>query len=326
VKVQRTFRVLREESPGDQWLAHFRTSWPDYERWFLLEGERARPTYRECIRMLRWYMPEIVPLYEELVELAGGSDRVARMMSLYRPTPYLAGCSQVVWTQDEPVLIRNYDYRPDLWEAVALSTKWRDREVIAMSDCLWGVLDGMNDRGLVVSLTFGGRRVVGDGFGIPIVLRYILETCDNVHEAGKVLQRIPVNMAHNILMVDARGDFFSAYLGPERFSILRQWPISTNHQETWDWPEYLAATGSYERESFLASRLADPAETAESLAARFLSPPLYRLDYRRGWGTLYTSIYRPSQLAAEFRWPGISCHQSLKEPKGEEFVVGYLVA
>ena len=38
-----------------------------------------------------------------------------------------------------------------------------------MSDCLWGLLDGMNDDGLGVSLTFGGRRVLGDGFGIPIV-------------------------------------------------------------------------------------------------------------------------------------------------------------
>ena len=41
----------------------------------------------------------------------------------------------------------------------------------------------MNDDGLAVSLTFGGRRVLGDGFGIPIVLRYLLETCGTVEEA-----------------------------------------------------------------------------------------------------------------------------------------------
>ena len=49
-----------------------------------------------------------------------------------------------------------------------------------MSDCLWGLLDGVNDAGLAVSLTFGGRRVLGDGFGIPIVIRYLLETCETV--------------------------------------------------------------------------------------------------------------------------------------------------
>ena len=29
----------------------------------------------------------------------------------------------------------------------------------------------MPDAGLAVSLTFGGRRVVGDGFGVPLILR-----------------------------------------------------------------------------------------------------------------------------------------------------------
>ena len=60
-----------------------------------------------------------------------------------------------------------------------------------MSDCLWGLLDGMNDAGLAVSLTFGGRRVLGDGFGIPIVVRYLLETCDDVAEAREALARLP---------------------------------------------------------------------------------------------------------------------------------------
>ena len=38
----------------------------------------------------------------------------------------------------------------------------------------------MNDAGLAVSLTFGGRRALGTGFGIPLVVRYLLETCATV--------------------------------------------------------------------------------------------------------------------------------------------------
>ena len=34
-----------------------------------------------------------------------------------------------------------------------------------MLDCLWGLLDGVNDAGLALSLTFGGRPQVGAGFG-----------------------------------------------------------------------------------------------------------------------------------------------------------------
>ena len=59
-----------------------------------------------------------------------------------------------------------------------------------MSDCLWGLLDGINDSGLAVSLTFGGRKDVGDGFAIPLVVRYVLETCDTVAEARAALARV----------------------------------------------------------------------------------------------------------------------------------------
>ena len=61
-----------------------------------------------------------------------------------------------------------------------------------MSDCLWGLLDGMNDAGLAVSLTFGGRPVLGDGFGIPLVMRYVLETCEDVAEARRGAGPAPV--------------------------------------------------------------------------------------------------------------------------------------
>ena len=78
------------------------------------------------------------------------------------------------------MLVRNYDYAPSRMEGIIWSTRLAERRVIGMSDCLWGLLDGMNDAGLAVSLTFGGRRVLGDGFGIPLVVRYLLETCDDV--------------------------------------------------------------------------------------------------------------------------------------------------
>ena len=89
-------------------------------------------------------------------------------------------------------LIRNYDYDQALFEAVIASTDYSgDRRVLGTSDMLWGLLDGMNEDGLAVSLTFGGRPDVGDGFGIPIVLRYVLETCATVEEAVSALRGFP---------------------------------------------------------------------------------------------------------------------------------------
>ena len=174
--------------------------------WFLREGEAARPSYATSARMLRAHMPELMPAYERVVELAGGGDLAARMLSLYRPPPYLAACSQGVWTRDGgPMLVRNYDYAPSRIEGIVWSTRLRERRVIGMSDCLWGLLDGMNDAGLAVSLTFGGRRVLGDGFGIPIVVRYLLETCETVAAGPGGARAAAVRARHNLTVVDARG-------------------------------------------------------------------------------------------------------------------------
>ena len=161
-------------------------------------------------------MPELVPTYERLVELAGGDELAARLLSLYRPPGFVVGCSQGAWTRDEPVLVRNYDYPVSRLEGIVYLTEWSGRRVLGMSDCLWGLLDGINDAGLAVSLTFGGRRDVGDGFGIPLVVRYLLETCDDVAEAREALARIPVHAPQNLTLLDRSGAYLTAYVGPGR--------------------------------------------------------------------------------------------------------------
>ena len=57
-------------------------------------------------------MPELVPTWERLVELAGGGDMAARMLSLWDPPPLVAGCSQARPDARRPVLVRNYDFAP----------------------------------------------------------------------------------------------------------------------------------------------------------------------------------------------------------------------
>src|SRR3990170_7035993 len=105
-----TFRAVEELDLGAKWRAVFEEKWPHYRAWFLCEGEAARPSYATSVRMLRAHMPELMPAYERVVELAGGGDLAARMLSLYRPPPYLAACSQAAWTgAGEPMLVRNYD-------------------------------------------------------------------------------------------------------------------------------------------------------------------------------------------------------------------------
>jgi predicted choloylglycine hydrolase len=299
-----TFRALQELELGPSWQAVFEEKWPHYRTWFLREGEAARPSYATSVRMLRAHMPELLPAYERVVELAGGGDLAARMLSLYRPPPYLAACSQGAWTRDGgPVLVRNYDYAPSRFEGIVWHTRLLGRRVIGMSDCLWGLLDGMNDDGLAVSLTFGGRRVLGDGFGIPIVVRYLLETCVTVDEARDALARLPYSLSHNLTLVDREGRVLTAYLSPDREPIFRAFPAATNHQGIVEWPEQARATRTIEREQTIVRLLGGDAADVEAFIGSFLKAPLFSTAYAHGFGTLYTAAYRVAEGVAGFRWP-----------------------
>ncbi|HWC69835.1 MAG TPA: C45 family peptidase [Actinomycetota bacterium] len=299
-----TFRAVEELELGPRWAGIFDERWPHYREWFLREGEAARPSYAASVRMLRAHMPELLPVYERLVHLAGGGDLAARMLSLYRPPPYLAACSQGVWTHDGgPVLARNYDYAPSRFEGLIWSTRMLHRRVIGTSDCLWGLLDGMNDSGLAVSLTFGGRRVLGDGFGIPIVVRYLLEVCESVGEARAAIARLPFSLAHNLTIVDRAGDVVTAYVSPDREPIFRAFPAATNHQGAVEWPEQAKATRTIERERCIVRLVEGEAADQNAFAEAFLHPPLYSSSHADGWGTLYTAVFRPGEGVVDYRWP-----------------------
>ena len=299
---------------------------PGYERWFLREGDASRPTLAESTRMVRRYFPELVPIYDQLVELAGGRDRQARLLSLWCPTPFFSGCSQLVWPAARPrLLVRNYDYAPAMCDAVFLHTRWDRRTVLVASDCLWGALDGINDDGLAVSLAYGGRTVVGAGFAIPLVLRYVLERCSVVAEATEVLARVPINMAYNVTVLDAEGAFATVVLAPDRAPEIRTQAIATNHQDedAGGRTAHAGATRTYEREAFLAERLADDAEPEHRLIERFLEPPLYSTRWHAGNGTLYTAAYRPASKDVELRWPGQRMQLGCARFEDRELAVTY---
>jgi predicted choloylglycine hydrolase len=301
--------ALEELVPGDAWRERFEAMWPIYQAWYLQEGDAARPSYAACRRALAEHMPELMPIYERLVELAGGGDLAARLLSLYRPPGFIVGCSQGAWTRGEPLLVRNYDYPAERLEGIVHLTQWGERRVIGMSDCLWGLLDGMNDSGLAVSLTFGGRPDVGDGFAIPLVVRYVLETCDDVAAAREALARIPVHAPQNLTLLDRSGAYLTAYVGPGREPRFVDVAATTNHQGEVEWPEYAEAICSEEREQRVLELLGEDRQRFEDA---FLEPPLHSTAHERGFGTIYTAAYEPVRGRVRYRWPGTTWEQSFE--------------
>ena len=51
--------------------------------------------------------------------------------------------------------------------------------------------------------------------------------------------------------------------------------------------------------------------SGDALEEEFLRPPLRSTDYDRGFGTLYTAVYRPDEGRLDLRWPGNEWRQSL---------------
>ncbi len=271
-------------------------------------------------------MPELAATYDGLVELVGGGEAQARFLSLYAPTPIIRACSQAVCESDHgPVLVRNYDHAPHLCDGVALATRWGGVGVHGLSDCLWGVLDGVNDAGLVVALAFGGRKVVGLGFSASLVVRYLLQTCSCVRDALHALARLPVYMSYNFSLLDRSGERVTAYTSPDRPAVFEAVDVSTNHQLGVEWPEYARFTQTIERFAHLSGMAGHRPRLGPMIDA-FLRPPLFRYDYRRGSGTLYTVAYDPRSMDISLYWHGLSTVFAPFDPNPARVHVKYISA
>jgi predicted choloylglycine hydrolase len=298
-----TFRAFAEDAPGKTWQQEFRKRWPAYKDWFLRFGERERPTYLESIRALNRYMPEMIPVYEQMVDLAGGGDRAARFLAQYCPPPLFRGCSQAVYIEDEAVLVRNYDYSPYVFDGLVMRSKFDQRAVVAMIDCMSGVLDGINSDGLAVSMSFGGRQEFGNGFGIPLVLRYLLEYAGNVAEACELLERIPVHGAYNVMLLDRDANFETIAIAAGRQPLKMGTRVSTNHQPGSSWPIYEEKVSTHLRYHHLEAVTGARQLSAHQFSRQFLIPPLYNSKFARGFGTLYSAAFYPQRGTCEYLWP-----------------------
>jgi predicted choloylglycine hydrolase len=312
-EVSLTFLAFGEHEPGDQIGEHLAVTWPTFRRWWR-EGANTRPTAAVARARLEEHMPELVPTWQRLAAMLGDDPDAAAALALWNPPPFLTGCSQAAVLPGGPALIRNYDWDYRLFDAVVARTAYGGRPVLGMLDCLWGLLDGVNDAGLAVSLTFGGRPQVGEGFGIPLVIRYVLQVCGTVEDAVRVLRRIPVHMSYNITALDRDGRRATVYLAPDRPARVTSLDVATNHQGQVEWAPYAAAIQTVERQERLEELLAAGADVPDVVSA-CLRPPLYATRFGEGFGTLYTAEYRPAEGIARYHWPERTWSQSLEKPE-----------
>lgn len=297
------FRSLTEDKPSDALRQVFAHGWPGWSEWVRKRHRASSRDLRDARLALRRHMPEFESLWDSWIGVCGDDPDAALFLSFWSPPRYLVHCSQAVLVDHHgPLLIRNYDLDPKLNESTLLSTKWRGRRVAGMVEGIVGLADGMNEAGLAASLTFGGRTISSKGFGIPLIIRYVLEMCADVQQAVEALRAVPSHMSYNVTVVDASGDWATVYLAPDRPTIVTRTPFTTNHQLGVEWPRHGRFSNTQGRSDHLVQLLADPNLTEERLVAEFLRPPLASTGYERGFGTIYTAAYRPRAKEITLRW------------------------
>ncbi|TDC24798.1 acyl-coenzyme A--6-aminopenicillanic acid acyl-transferase [Streptomyces sp. 8K308] len=302
--LKKTFRATAVGDGGDgRWAAEARAAWPEAEKWLTDEGRTAAGA-AEARRLFDTHLPELVPVLERLAAQLDRGRLGETFLTQAAFRPFFAACTQAAF---DGVLLRNYDFPPDEVEGTFVSSNFL-RPVIGSQDGIWGLLDGMNDAGLAVSLTFGGRLVHGPGLAVLIVVRYLLETCDTVDEALAALRRIPVALSQNLTLVD-RERAVTVYLGPDMepteaagAAAGGALACAANHQ-------HLPVSEEEERGTNTEERLATVRAVAEGrepeqVRRALLRPPLYRYGHEGAGGTVYTAEYRPAEGRVTYLWPG----------------------
>jgi predicted choloylglycine hydrolase len=310
--MHKRFLFEREDRPDAAWAARFAAGRAEAEQWYRGQGLEDPPSAAECRAALARHMPELLAPYDRACALAGDDEMAHRIISHYRPAPIRHGCSQAVWLGAEgPALVRNYDFPPGIVSDRFELTRWSGRRVIAKAQRPWGgCQDGMNDAGLVASMTYGGNPAQGRGFSILLMLRYVLETCDRVEQAVEALRGIPLALSQNVTLLDRSGAYATLFLGPGRTAAVSRDAVCTNHQELPPGPLSKPLANSVGRRQSLLATLGDPAMTLAALTAGFFEPPLY--SRRADCATVYTAVYRPAEGRVDYLWPGAIRRQSFE--------------
>ena len=298
--MQRQLTLLSEDYPAGAWADIHHRFWPAWRKWFDAKGGSSA-SVEDSHRAIRRYMPELERLIDRLANIAPNDETFRSFLTFWCPPRYLTNCSQAASHDAHgPFLIRNYDLDPALNELTLLRTNWRGKRVIGMVDGLSGLSDGINENGLAISLSFGGRLKVGVGFGIPLIIRYILEVCTDVQDAIEVLRRIPCHMSYNVTLTDRAGDTITVFLAPDRPPMIKHQNWATNHQIGVELTGHGRFSATMERAEILQAALSEPTPpTAEQLKQRFLSAPVFAKNYDQGFGTVFTSLYRPASSSLE---------------------------
>jgi len=178
---------------------------------------------RKCETEVNTVFPEIL---DEIHGFADGSHAsyehlVALILSVGAFKPPSA-CSVFAVSNGSYVLFgRNYDFYYRLKEHTEsyLTRPLNGYCSVGNSDIFVGREDGVNEKGLAIGMTGVMPKEVKPGVNFVLLVRRILDKCDNVKDATKLLTSVDHVTANNYLVADREGNMAVVEACPHRARV-----------------------------------------------------------------------------------------------------------
>ena len=225
----------------------------------------------------------------------------------------------------EPVLIRNYDYDPRLFEATVYRSRWSSRRVVGTGDCLWGLVDGVNDGGLAVSLTFGGRREVGDRVRHPDRDPVPARGVRRRGRRYRGVAPVPHQLSYNVTLCDRSGRVGTVFVAPDRPALGHRPAAHHESSRPVEWPEHAAWVKA--SSALSCWRPVSVRRGRRRRTGRGDAHPAAPCAGRgtEGFATLYTAAYRPASGRLTYHWPDRRVPLRLDEPARPSFPLNWTI-
>ncbi|MDB4293643.1 C45 family autoproteolytic acyltransferase/hydrolase [Maribacter sp.] len=179
----------------------------------------------ESYQDLKIFYPEIIDEIEGFAK--GIKDKPEKLgafllsLGVYNSS---GQCSVFAFKNSDATIIgRNYDmlFEFKKFTESSLIAPKDKYAYISQSDVFIGRSDGINEKGLSVSMSFVNGTEIQTGISFHFIVRKVLEDCENTNQAIEIIQKAKVSAATNFLIADKTGEIVVVEAAPQKSMVRR---------------------------------------------------------------------------------------------------------
>ena len=174
---------------------------------------------------LKLFYPEIIDEIKGFAEgIQDTPENLAAFLLSIGVLDGTAQCSVFAYRNSKRTLMgRNYDmlYAFKKFTESSLVVPTNKFASISQSDVFIGRVDGVNEKGLGIAMSFVNGRTIQPGVHFYFIVRKVLEDCATVTEAIELILSANVSTATNFIVADKLGDMAVVESAPEQKMVRR---------------------------------------------------------------------------------------------------------